>query len=134
MFNGLQQHHIGCLVASIDEFKNENAAIWKASDYSEVYTIEAQDVKVCFIEQLNGIKIELVEPGPKNKSLARMLEKGVSYYHLAFTATAYDDAVNAFEEASCRQLSEFRSEAFNGKRCSFFYHPHLKLIELIESN
>lgn len=134
MFNGLQQHHIGCLVANIEEFKKENTGIWKASDYSDVFPIEAQDVKVCFIDQPNGIKIELVEPGPNNRSLSKMLDKGTSYYHLAFISSAYDEAVEAFEEANCRQLSEFRSEAFNGNRCCFFYHPHLKLVELIESN
>ncbi len=132
MFSGLQQHHIGCLVASIDDFKTENIAVWSLSDYSDVYAIEAQDVKVCFIEQAGGIKIELVEPGINNRSLTKMLDKGISFYHLAYTSTTYDDAVKSFEEANCRQLSEFRSEAFNGKRCCFFYHPHLKLIELIE--
>jgi len=134
MFTGLQQHHIGCLVASIEEFKVENKGIWSMSEYSEVYTIEAQDVKVCFVEQSGGIKIELVEPGSNNRSLTKMLEKGTSFYHLAYTSTAYDDAVKSFEEANCRQLSEFRSEAFKGKRCCFFYHPQLKLIELIEQD
>lgn len=134
MFNGLQQHHIGCLVESIEEFQKENTIIWKASDYSEVFSIKAQDVKVCFINQPGGIKIELVEPGPNNKSLTKMLERGVSYYHLAFSSAAYDETVKTFEQANCRQLSEFSSEAFNGNRCCFFYHPQLKLIELIESN
>ena len=133
MFRHLKQHHIGCLVDSIDSFKKENKDIWIAKDYSEVYTIEIQDVKVCFIHNTGGVFIELVEPGIQNKPLIKMLAKGYSYYHLAFISQSYEDSVNNFKNAGCHQLSEFSSEAFAGKRCSFFYHSQLKLIELIEN-
>ena len=133
MFRHLKQHHIGCLVKSIDSFKTENKDIWIAKDYSEVFTIEMQDVKVCFIHNTGGVLIELVEPGIQNKPLIKMLAKGVSYYHLAFISESYEDSINNFKNAGCHQLSEFSSEAFAGKRCSFFYHSQLKLIGLIEN-
>jgi methylmalonyl-CoA/ethylmalonyl-CoA epimerase len=132
MFGHLKQHHIGCLVESIESFKIENKDIWTAKDYSEVFTIEMQDVKVCFIHNTGGVLLELVEPGPQNRPLVKMLAKGVSYYHLAFISHSYEESVHNFKNAGCHQLSEFLSEAFAGKRCSFFYHPQLKLIELIE--
>lgn len=132
MFNNLEQHHIGCLVSSINEFKEENQNIWAGSDYSEVFDIKTQDVKVCFIKKSGGVMIELVEPGAGNKPLCKLLNKGVSYYHLAFTSQHYEKSVEDFKRANCHQLSEFLSEAFNGSRCSFFFHPQLKLIELIE--
>ena len=134
MFSDLRQHHIGCLVSSIDDFKDNNKAIWSEDDYSEVFHISSQDVKVCFIKKTGGIEIELVEPGAQNKPLTKLLSKGLSYYHLAFTSKQYDASVDRFKEAEIHQLVEFVSEAFNNKRCSFFYHNELKLIELIEVN
>ncbi len=134
MFDNLKQHHIGCLVYSIDSFKNDNKNIWSEFDYSEVFTIDTQDVKVCFINKTGGAAIELVEPGSKNKPLNKMLSKGVSIYHLAFISHCYEASVHNFKVANCHQITEFFSEAFDGKRCSFFYHHQLKLIELIESN
>ena len=131
MFKELKQHHIGCLVPNINDFKNENKNIWVESDYSEVFDIRAQDVKVCFIKN-GGITLELVEPGLSNDPLKRLLSKGVSYYHLAYSTEFYELSVSNFLAANCRQLSDFISEAFAGKRCSFFYHNQLKLIELIE--
>jgi methylmalonyl-CoA/ethylmalonyl-CoA epimerase len=133
MLSDLKQHHIGCLVDSIEDFKKENELLWKAADYSETFTIREQDVKVCFIQNRGGIFIELVEPGSENKPLTKMLAKGTSYYHMAFLSDRYDQSVQDFADAHCHQLSQFHSEAFNGKRCSFFYHPQLKLIELIEA-
>lgn len=132
MFPELTQHHIGCLVDNIDEFKNNNLKIWQEADYSETYDIASQDVRVCFIHKTGGTLIELVEPGTQNKPLSKMLAKGVSYYHLAFTSKDYEKSVMDFKTADFHQLSEFHSEAFCGKRCSFFFHPQLKLIELIE--
>lgn len=134
MFYNLKQHHSGYLVESIDDFKKHNKKMWDESDYSEVFSIKAQNVKVCFINKTGGAAIELVEPGSSNKALTRMLSNGVSIYHLAFTSPCYDATVQDFKMAHCHQVTEFFSEAFMGKRCSFFYHPQLKLIELIESN
>ena len=133
MFDNLKQHHIGCLVTSIEAFKKENSIFWDEFDYSQVFYITKQDVKVCFIKKTGGIALELVEPGSSNKSLKNLLVKGITYYHLGFTTTCYDKAVEKMTLASCHQLTEFSSEAFKGKRCSFFYHRDLKLIELIEA-
>ena len=132
MFTDLKQHHIGCLVASIEDFKDANQAIWKKDDYSDTFDISSQDVKVCFIKKTGGIEIELVQPGDQNKPLSKMLSKGFSYYHLAYTSRDYDVSLAAFKEAGFHQVGEFISEAFSNKRCSFFYHSDLKLIELIE--
>jgi hypothetical protein len=132
MFGNLEQHHIGCLVKSINSFKKDNCNIWSEADYSDTFTIKMQDVKVCFLKNREGIMLELVEPGIENKPLIKMLAKGISYYHLAFVSRVYEKSVHEFTETGCHQVSEFLSEAFGGKKCCFFYHPQLKLIELIE--
>jgi len=134
MFSNLKQHHIGCLVSSIGDFIKENCDIWPETNYSEIYSIKMQKVRVCFLNNVGGIKLELVEPGIENKPLIKMLAKGISYYHLAFVSQSYEKSVDELMKAGSHQVSEFMSEAFGGKRCSFFYHPQLKLIELIEDS
>ena len=132
MIPGLKQHHIGCLVSSIADFKAENQNAWNDENYSQVYLISSQHVKVCFLQISSDTRLELVEPGSENLPLAKLLNKGTTYYHIGFVSESYDETVKKLTEANCRQLSEFRSEAFNGKRCAFFYHPSIRLIELIE--
>jgi hypothetical protein len=111
----------------------ENNKVWNADNYSQIYEVSTQDVKVCFLQFTVDTLIELVEPGVNNKPLSKLLSKGSGYYHIGFTSHAYDESVGKLMSSHCRQLSEFHSEAFNGKRCSFFYHPQLRLIELIEA-
>lgn len=132
MIPGLRQHHIGCLVENIETFKIENDFHWSGSSYSAVYAVSNQDVKVCFLQFSDDTVIELVEPGPGNLSLLKMIQKGNSFYHLGFITDAYDQSVEKLSEAGFRQISEFSSEAFSGNRCAFFFHPQLRLIELIE--
>lgn len=134
MFPDLKQHHVGCLVSSIEEFKSENRGVWTEDKYSEIYPILSQDVKVCFLQNNQDTCIELIEPGILNKPLGKLLTKGFSFYHLGFMSHNYENSVENLVKANFRLLSEFYSEAFNGKRCSFFYHPQLKLIELIEGD
>jgi len=132
MFNNLKHHHIGCLVNSIDNFKNDNYHIWPETCYSEIFAIKMQQVRVCFLLDNGGFLLELIEPGIENIPLRKMLAKGFSYYHMAFLSSSYENSAAQFRTAGCHQVSEFLSEAFGGKRCSFFYHSQLKLIELIE--
>jgi hypothetical protein len=134
MIKNLKQHHIGCLVHNIEMFKAENHAVWTDDKYSRIYTIASQDVKVCFLQSTEDTRIELVEPGINNQPLSRLLAKGMTYYHIGFISDSYDISVADLLNTNCRQISEFNSEAFKGKRCAFFYHPQLGLIELIEGD
>jgi methylmalonyl-CoA/ethylmalonyl-CoA epimerase len=134
MLPELDQHHVGILVSSIEDFKSENREVWTEDKYSDTYFISSQDVKVCFLQNCKDTRIELVEPGVHNKTLGKLLSKGFSFYHVGFISHTYENSVEHLIQSNCRQLSEFHSEAFNGKRCTFFYHPQLKLIELIEGD
>ena len=132
MFLNLQQHHVGCLVNNIEDFKNENISAWNEDIYSQIFTVSSQDVRVCFLQISPDTRIELVEPGSLNKPLGKLLNKGVNYYHIGFISFTYEQSVQTLITSNFRQLSEFRSEAFNDKRCAFFYHAGLGLLELIE--
>jgi methylmalonyl-CoA/ethylmalonyl-CoA epimerase len=132
MFSDLKQHHIGCLVTSIDDFKIENKNVWNEDKYSQVFIVSSQHVKVCFLQMSTDTRLELVEPGSENQPLTKLLNKGITYYHIGFISDSYEESVEMLLNSNCRQLSEFNSEAFNGKRCAFFYHPSIRLIELIE--
>ena len=133
MFSDLKQHHIGCLVHSISDFIAENIEVWPQDKYSTSYFVSSQDVRVCFLQMSPDTLLELVEPGPANQPLAKLLNKGITLYHIGFISNSYDESVERLLHSNCRQLSEFNSEAFDGKRCAFFYHPQIRLIELIEN-
>jgi methylmalonyl-CoA/ethylmalonyl-CoA epimerase len=134
MFTGLRQHHIGCLVQNIADFRLENGNVWNDENYSQVYSISSQDVQVCFLQLSSDTCLELVQPGSSNGPLIKLLGKGITYYHIGFVTSEFDISLERLVSGNYKLLSVFDSEAFEGRRCAFLYHPQMRLLELIEAN
>jgi len=130
----LQFHHTGCLTDDIEASKEVYAGLFGFTSISATFTIESQQVKVCFIQTAPGVYIELVQPAEMNSFFAKIQKSKNPYYHIGYTSTAYDAALKTMIEKGCHMISEFHSEAFEGKRCSFLYTPEMHLVEIIEQN
>ena len=126
-------HHVGCLVDNLEESILTYSNLLGFDPPSEIYDISSQKVKVCFIKNTADSFIELVEPYEDNTSLRKMLKKGQTFYHTAYTVKNFDEALEEMESKGAKFMPVFTSEAFNNRRCVFLYTPELQLIELIES-
>jgi len=128
----LSIHHIGCVVESIEESLKTYQTTLGFSKVSEVYMVSSQDVKVCFVEVGNGTFLELVEPLNLNSSIAKLLKKRHSYYHVGYKTSNFNEDIMRLEKNGAKLITRFHSEAFNNKECAFFYTTELHMIELIE--
>ena len=125
-------HHTGIIVSCIDDAINNYSALFGTEKVSEVYLINNQKVKVCFVEVGNKCHIELVAPLADNLSLNKLVKKGISYYHTAYKVNSIEHIINTLDPMGYKFLKSFESEAFNMKRCVFAYSPDLHLFEFIE--
>lgn len=125
-------HHVGCLVANIDEAIGSYKVLHPGGEVSPVYTIAEQQVKVCFYN-ICGTRIEFVEPADPTSRLYKMLQKGGNFYHVGLTITNIRDEIERLENNGYRKINLFRSEAFNNRYCSFLFNEQMHLIELIEA-
>jgi len=128
-------HHLGCLVddmqAAIDDFQ---ALHGPRVGVSEIFNITSQQVRVCFLAPKGEPAIEFVEPYLDNKRLRKMLSKGISFYHVGYESQQYDaESVRLLNEGF-KKMADFKSAAFQNKRCCFFLSKTGQLIELIESS
>lgn len=129
----LKMHHVGCLVENIEEAFNNYKILISDISISKIYFIEEQKVKVAFLNISDQLFLELVEVTDETTSLYKMKKKGVSFYHLAFLDSDFDNRVIYLQNNNYRLISIFNSEAFDGNKCAFFYTPDMQLIELIEA-
>lgn len=125
-------HHIGYIVESIEKGVQDNLPLSESLDSSEVFTIEEQKVKVCFVDIGKNVFLELVEPLEGNRSLTKMAKKGHAFYHLGFEVNEIELEIERLEKENYRKVSIFSSPAFGGRRCAFLLNPDMQLIELIE--
>jgi methylmalonyl-CoA/ethylmalonyl-CoA epimerase len=126
---GLTLHHIGVLVHAL----GEAMAVYRqmGASIGEPVTISSQGVRVCFADMKGSVAIELVEAAA-NGVAKSLLKRGMTYYHLGYTAADFDAALESLEGSNYVLLQSFQSEAFNGRRCAFLMSPVRHLIEIIE--
>jgi hypothetical protein len=126
-----KEHHYAYLTKSIDLSLLEYEALG-FSLVSEIYKIETQKVKVCFIKCNSDVLIELVEPAVDNSTLINLYDKGVRFYHTAFLVKDIYESISYLEAKGFLRMKMFESEAFGGRLCCFMVTKDKNLIELIE--
>jgi len=128
----LTAHHIGCLTENMAHSISHYQTMG-FTNISSVYLIASQKVNVCFVEIKNGFYLELVEFLPDNTSLKRMFKNSNPYYHIGYLVQDISATIQLLQAQDFRLISQFNSEAFNGKFCAFLYSPEMHLVELIEA-
>ena len=133
----MQLHHIGCLVESIEAGIAEYQLLHEQAQASEIYEIQSQEVRVCFVTLSpdNPTVIELVQPLNEGSFLHKLMaKKGINFYHLGFFTPDIDAKTEELTAKDYRLVNSFHSEAFSGRKCVFLYSPSMHLIELIEAD
>lgn len=125
--------HIGVAVRSLDE----GLAFWRdrlGLEVSSVDEVPSEMVKVAFLE-LEGTRIELLEPTSPDSPIALALEKrGPGVHHLAFQVDAVEARMKDLAAGGARLLSDAPKPGAHGTRCCFI-HPKSAggvLVEIVE--
>ena len=125
-------HHTGCITHSIENSKPAYAAMG-FRQCSDTFIINAQKVKVCFIEISPGVFLELVEPFEDNSTLHKYLKSKTTFYHLGFLTGAFEETIEKLQADGFYLINTFQSEAFSNKLCAFLYTSEMQLIEIIQA-
>jgi hypothetical protein len=132
---GLRLHHVGCLVANLEEALAGYVSGPLAQPVTQPLQISAnQRVRVAFVGEPQETLIELVEPGPDNGFLQKLLKRGITFYHLGYLAEDLPAAEERFLESGAHVVARFQSEAFDGRECVFFLTVGGQMIELIDAS
>ena len=132
---GLRMHHVGCLVANLEEA----LAGYRSGPLTQPVTGPIQisgnqQVRVAFVGEPPETLLELVEPGPDNGYLQKLLKRGVTFYHVGYLAADLPAAEQRFLEGGSHEVARFHSEAFDGRECVFFLTAGGQMIELIDAS
>ena len=132
VFKQFEFHHIGIAVNDIEEAIVNYSELFGPENVSEIYTLESQNIKECFVKNSPNTYIGLVAPLGEDSIISNLIKKKVSYYHLAYKINSFEETIQMLEDLNYKALNNFRSEAFNNSRCIFMYTRDGHLIELIE--
>ncbi len=132
----LRLHHIGFVVANIEEsikgFQNSLGMSWNGAIYADA----TQKVKVTFLATgPSCAQIELVEPASADSPVAKFLGRGGGQHHVCYEVNDIEHALSVFKsrKASIAQRP-CPAVAFDGRRIAWFITRERLVVELLEAH
>jgi len=122
--------HIGYITDNIVQTSSSFSLFgYKAG---EIINDDTQRTRICFLSKQDEITIELVEPYEDNKTMQKMLKRGVSPYHVCYVV---DDVHMAYEEMLNNDFMPLfkpvSAPAFNNRQICYFWKSDVGFIELV---
>ena len=107
--------------------------VFAGSVFSEKVLLSSQGVCVSLLDVGNNVRFEFVsKASDAPNAVGAFLNRNSPYYHVAFTASEFNEDVKHLEYCGLKPLEAFKSEALEMKRCAFFIGPDHHIIEIIE--
>jgi methylmalonyl-CoA/ethylmalonyl-CoA epimerase len=115
-------HHIGLAVKSIRETSPSSVPVAE----------ESQGVWIAFID-IDGVRIELLEPRGEDSPIANSLRKGIKLLHLCYEVPSLEAALEACRPAGFHRLGPpVRVKVFDDRRIVWVFSRQFGLFELLE--
>ena len=125
-----QLEHIGYVTDDIAK----TAASFRLLGYvaGDIVSDDTQRTRICFLRKQGETNIELVEPYEDNKTMRKMLKRGVIPYH---TCYAVDNITAAYEEMLDNDFTPLfkpvAAPAFDNRLICYFFKQEVGLVELV---
>jgi len=129
----MRLHHIGLAVRSIDEAAGLYAGLFGLRHLSPTIEDPIQQVRVAFGELAPDVHVEFIEPTSPTSPVAAVVARGGGFYHLCFTVTSLNDALDRARSAGALEIvAPVPAAAFGGRRIAFVMMPSRDIIEFLE--
>jgi len=129
--------HIGWAVHSIDKAEKILCALGFSVSESKLFD-SSRDINISFMQNANGLEIELIEPKGQNSPISNLLKKnGPTPYHLCFRTDEdewddYKDKLVKLGFVEIKKLSPAPALSVKDKadtQVAFLYHKEIGIIE-----
>jgi methylmalonyl-CoA epimerase len=129
----LRFHHVGVAVRSIERALRYYLDVFGFRRISDTIDVDPEHVKVCFLEDGNGVKIELVEGVGDESPVRELLRRpGAGTYHICYQVKDIDRTVDELKNRGFRPFRRFEVENSGPRRFAFLLTPDRQLFELCE--
>ena len=122
--------HVGYITDDI----GQTAASFQLLGYKAdaIINDDTQRTRICFLRKSGETNIELVEPYEDNKTMQKMLKRGVTPYHTCYVV---DDIMASYEEMLDNDFTPLfkpvAAPAFDNRLICYFFKSDIGFIELV---
>lgn len=124
----MRVHHLGVACSDIESALTEFSKYHNILRKSEVVFDPIQNAYLCMVTSECGLDIEFIS----GEKVAKLVKKGVSYYHVCYETNDIDATYADFISKGALEISMPQPAVlFDGLRVAFLYLPY-GLVELVE--
>lgn len=126
-------HHVGYLVKKLDRAQQAFEGLGFVVS-QEVMRDEFRKIDILFLEK-DGYRVELVAPYDSESVVAGLRVRiGNAPYHICYETDTIESEIDRLRNERYVISSELApAPACGGRRVCFMIHPHLGMIELLET-
>ena len=125
-----QLEHIGYLTDNIVKTAESFCLLGYEAD--EIVNDDVQKTRICFLRKKGEENIELVEPYEDNKTMRKMLKRGVMPYHTCYVV---EDIKKSYEEMLDNDFTPLfkpvAAPAFGNRLICYFWKSEIGFVELV---
>jgi methylmalonyl-CoA/ethylmalonyl-CoA epimerase len=122
--------HVGYITADIVQTVASFQLLGYKAD--AIINDDTQRTRICFLRKPGETNIELVEPYEDNKTMQKMLKRGVTPYHTCYVV---DDIMASYEEMLDNDFTPLfkpvAAPAFDNRLICYFFKSDIGFIELV---
>jgi methylmalonyl-CoA/ethylmalonyl-CoA epimerase len=122
--------HIGYITDDIA--KTAESFILLGYEAGPIVDDETQRTRICFLKKQGETNVELVEPFEDNKTMQKMLKRGVTPYHTGYVV---DDIMKAYDDMLDHDFTPLfkpvAAPAFDNRLICYFWKSDIGFIELV---
>lgn len=126
-------HHVGFACDDIEKFKKTFIPFSENQDFSLRYDDIGNNVRVGFLDLINGTKVELIETldNEKISPINKYIDLNSSgFHHICFESENFIDQINSMKKDYL--IVSLSDKGFENRRISFFLPKSTKTGPLIE--
>lgn len=127
---GFSLEHVGYITDSIKTTAKTFSML--GYEIGSIVNDETQRARICFLRKSGETNIELVEPYEDNKTMQKMLKKGVSPYHTCYEVEDVYLAYDLMIDAGFTPLFKpVKAPAFGNREICYFWKSDIGLLEIV---
>lgn len=126
-------HHIGYIVTNIDKAEKQFHGLGFSS-ISQLFHDELRGIYIRFFEK-DGYTVEVISPSRKDSVVSNLIKQHRNMpYHICYESFNFSNDIETLKHNGYIEITKKEPAiAFDNKDVIFLIHPHLGMIEVIDT-
>lgn len=131
--NKIKVDHIGIVVKNITEAAEQLVKEYNFEKETDIIFVPSQKIRCIYVQNNEGIKIQLIEPTTEESPVSIALKKGGGLHHICYECSNLVEKISNMRAKGALIVTKpFIGEGVGGRKAAFILDQTMGLVEFVE--